>query len=222
MMKLLFETRAAKCILTSVASNDCIIVTGSSGCGKSSNIHHVACTYVKHLDEIIPVLTGPSDIIHYKHENIQQVFIVDDICGKETINKQTLQVWRDYSDKMIRIFKTVITEEQNKNNNDTVSNITRSKLLISCRLHIYKELQFQLDNFLTTKECNIVSPDLCLLQKEKRQMAKMYHLDDMIDEIMEVEGNVHYFPLLCKLSKDKNSEGVLKLFTAPEDSIKRI
>ncbi|XP_076088220.1 uncharacterized protein LOC143058633 [Mytilus galloprovincialis] len=37
-----FKTRAANYILSSVASNDCIIVTGSSGCGKSSNIHHVA------------------------------------------------------------------------------------------------------------------------------------------------------------------------------------
>lgn len=215
------ETRAANYILSSVASNDCIIVTGSSGCVKSSNIHHVALHLRKQFGyEIVPVLIGPSDIINYKGEKTAQVFVVDDICGKETINMQTLQTWRDYSEKMEKIFKTANTEGQNQHT-DNDSNISRSKLLISCRLHIYKEPQFQLDNFLTRKECNVLSPELCLLQGEKIKMAKMYHLDDMIDKVIKVAENINFFPLLCKMSKDKNSEEVLNLFTAPVDSLRK-
>ncbi|CAG2222923.1 unnamed protein product [Mytilus edulis] len=133
---------------------------------------------------------------------------------------QTLQTWRDYSEKMEKIFKIVNTEEQNQHTDNDL-NISRSKLLISCRLHIYKESQFQLDNFLTRNECNVLSPELCLLQGEKIQMAKMYHLDHMIDKVIKVEENINFFPLLCKLSKDKNSEEVLKLFTAPVESIRK-
>ncbi|CAG2229627.1 unnamed protein product [Mytilus edulis] len=216
-----YETRAANYILKSVASNDCIIVTGSSGCGKSSNIHHVAL----HLRntygyEIVPVLIGPSDIINYKDENTEQVFVVDDICGKETINMQTLQMWRDYSEKMGRIFKTEYPEEQNQHS-DHDSNMSRSKLLISCRRHIYREPQFQLDNFLTRKECDVLSPELCLLQEEKIQMAKIYHLDNMIDKVIKFKENIDFFPLICKLSKNKSSEEVSNLFTAPVYSIRK-
>ncbi|VDI12122.1 Hypothetical predicted protein [Mytilus galloprovincialis] len=198
-----------------------VMVTGSSGCGKSFNIHHVALHLRnKYGYEVVPVLTGPSDIINYKHERTQQVFVVDDICGKETINIHTLQMWRDYSETMEKIFQTIKTEESNQNN-DNVSNISRSKLLISCRLHIYRESQFQLNNFLTRKECNVLSPELCLLQEEKIQMAKIYRLGHMIDKVMKIEGNIDFFPLLCKLSKDIKSEEVLNLFTAPVDSIKK-
>ncbi|XP_063412588.1 uncharacterized protein LOC134695295 [Mytilus trossulus] len=210
-------TRATQHILRSSISNGCIIVTGSSGCGKSSNIHHAAL-HLRYRSgyEIIPVLTGPSDIINYYNGNKKQAFVVDDICGKETINIQTLQTWRDYSEKMEKIFKSVDTK-----NDDAISEISGSKLLVSCRLHIYKESQFQLITFLTRKECNLLSTELCLLPDEQRLMMQNYLPDDIIGSIVQVMENVDFFPLLCKLSKDKTSEEVIKLFTAPVDSIQK-
>ncbi|VDI57185.1 Hypothetical predicted protein [Mytilus galloprovincialis] len=209
-----FETRGTRHILSLIPSNNCIVVIGSSGCGKSSNIHHAALHLRDNFGyEIIPVLTGPTDIILYNHKNKRQVFVVDDICGIESINIQTLKNWRDNEEKIEKVFKIVEKEVK--------ENYTDSKLLISCRLHIYKEEQFQLVKLLTRKECNLILPELCLLQKEKIQMAKKYHLEKIIDEVMKVEGNIDFFPLLCKLSKDKKSEEVLNLFTAPLDSIRK-
>ncbi|CAC5423705.1 unnamed protein product [Mytilus coruscus] len=215
-----FETRATRHILKSLPLHNCIIVTGSSGCGKSSNIHHAALHLRDCFEyEIIPVLTGPTDIMNYYNENKKQVFIVDDICGKETIKMQTLQTWRDYSEKMEKIFK--VTEKYVANKNyDTVSKVSSPKLLLSCRLHIYKEAQFQRITLFTKTECNLLSSELCLQKAERMHMLQKYLPDDIINNVKQVTENVDYFPLLCKLSRDKTSEEVKKLFTAPLISIK--
>ncbi|CAG2190148.1 unnamed protein product [Mytilus edulis] len=52
-------------------------------------------------------------------------------------------------------------------------------------------------------------------------MLHKYLPDDIIDNIKQVTENVDYFPLRCKLSKDKTSEEVKKLFAAPLISIKQ-
>ncbi|CAG2205892.1 unnamed protein product [Mytilus edulis] len=215
------ETRATRHILESLPSHNCIVVTGSSGCGKSSNIHQAALHLRDSFGyEIIPVLTGPSDIMNYHNENKKQVFVVDDICGKETINTQTLQTWRDYSEKIEKIFKVADKDVAGKND-ETVLKVSSPKLLLSCRLHIYKEAQFQRISLFTKKECNLLSPELCLLEAERIHMLHKYLPDDIIDNIKQVTENVDYFPLLCKLSKDKTSEEVKKLFTVPLISIKQ-
>ncbi|XP_063412638.1 ankyrin repeat domain-containing protein 50-like [Mytilus trossulus] len=215
------KTRATRHILGYLFSNNSIVVTGSSGCGKSSNIHHAAL----HLRdsfryEIIPVLTGPTDIINYYNENKKQVFIVDDICGKETINMQTLQMWLDYSEEMEKIFRIAGKSIENKTD-DNVSMISGPKLMVSCKLHVYKESQLQFLTLLSRNECNILSKDLCLLQDERILMARMYITDDMTSKlnVIKVMEEVDFFPLLCKLAKNKSSEEVIKLFTAPVDCI---
>ncbi|XP_063412664.1 uncharacterized protein LOC134695365 [Mytilus trossulus] len=211
------KTRATHHILWSLYLDNCIVVTGSSGCGKSANIHHAALILRDEFQyEIIPVLAGPTDIINYYNENKRQVFVVDDICGKETINRQTLLMWRDYSGKMEKIFKTVENEKESIDN----SNMSDPKLLISCRLHIYKESQFQHIKLLTRKECNLLSSDLCLLEKERLLMLQKYHPRYIIEKVIPVIENVDFFPLLCKLSKNKTSEETIKLFTAPLFSIR--
>ncbi|XP_063412659.1 ankyrin-1-like [Mytilus trossulus] len=216
------ETRATHHILRSLLLKNCIFVTGSSGCGKSSNIHHAALHLRDSFEyEIIPVLTGPTDIIKYYNENKKQVFVVDDICGKETINTHTLQMWRDYSEKMNKLFQ-IVERNVTTTNDDSVSSlrISSPKLLISCQLRIYKEAHFQRFTLFTKKECNLLSPELCLQEAERMLMLQKYLPDDIIDNIKQVTKNVDYFPLLCKLSKDKTSEEVLTLFTAPLLSIK--
>ncbi|VDI59306.1 Hypothetical predicted protein [Mytilus galloprovincialis] len=215
------ETRATRHILESLPLNNCIVVTGSSGCGKSSNIHQAALHLRDNYGyEIIPVLVGPTDIMNYYNENKKQVFIVDDICGKETPNTQTLQMWRDYSEEMEKIFKADEKYIGSKNK-DTVSKVSSPKLLISCRLIIYKESQFQRITLLTKKECNLLSEELCLQEAERMFLLQMYLPYDMIDNVKDVAENVDCFPLLCKLSKHKTSEEILKLFTAPLISIKK-
>ncbi|CAG2255177.1 unnamed protein product [Mytilus edulis] len=214
------ETRATHHILSSLPFNTCIVVTGSSGCGKSANIHHAALYLRDRFKyEIIPIMK-PSEIMSYHNDKKNQVFVIDDICGKDTINKQTIQKWRDYSDKIETIFEIAEQDKEIKNGN-TVSRLLGPKLLISCRLHIYKDSQFQSVTLLNKRTFNLLSTELCLLQQERMVMLHKYIKDDINDNIVEVMDKVDYFPLLCKLSKNKSSEEVRKLLTDPVDRIKK-
>lgn len=162
----------------------------------------------------------PSEIMSYHNDKKNQVFVIDDICGKDTINKQTIQKWRDYSDKIETIFEIAEQDKEIENGN-TVSRLSGPKLLISCRLHLFKDSQFQSVTLLNKKTFNLLSTELCLLQEEKMVMLHKYIKDDINDNIVEVMDKVDYFPLLCKLSKNKSSEEVQTLLTAPVDSIKK-
>ncbi|CAC5423713.1 unnamed protein product [Mytilus coruscus] len=215
------ETRATRQILESVSCNNIIVVTGSSGCGKSANIHHAVLNLRDRFQyEIIPVSIGPEDILKYYKTQKNQAFVVDDICGKETINLQTLQMWTDYSEKMMNIFK--ISENGNENKTDSnVSKVSGPKLIVSCRLHIYKESQLQLLTLLSRKEINLLSEKFCLLRSERMRIAQMYIPAEITYKLNDIRGmmTVDFFPLLCKLSKDKSYEEVINLFTAPVDNI---
>lgn len=77
------------------------VVTGSSGTGKSFLIHHVALELHRQKKyDIIPLsfVTAPSDIINYYCKNRNQVFVIDDICGKEMINVEFVNIWNDLTD----------------------------------------------------------------------------------------------------------------------------
>ncbi|XP_063438975.1 serine/threonine-protein phosphatase 6 regulatory ankyrin repeat subunit B-like isoform X2 [Mytilus trossulus] len=214
-------TRAAKHVAASIQLQNCVVVTGSSGTGKSSIIHHVALNLFKQEGyEIISLVTGPSDIIHYRDLRKKQVFVIDDICGKETVNIQTVYTWKDHLEKIEKIFKA---GENDKRISMLMHNIipgNPAKLLISCRLHVFKDLQFQQLNYFASNECNIVSQELCLLLEERKLMINQYISNDMSNHIETYLENFDFFPLLCKLSKGKSLADLTKLFTAPVNTIK--
>lgn len=204
-----------------------IVVTGSTGSGKSSIIHHAALQLRDSFGyEIIPALSfppNPSDIINYYKKNKKQVFVVDDICGKETINICSLRIWNDCSEKIKKKF-SIAEEDVANTNNSTVSKISGPKLLISCRLHIFKEPEFQRVPLFTAKEreCNLLSPELCLLPKERMCMLQKYLSDDTIIKLNDNQHieNVDFFPLVCYLAKGTKPNNVQELLAAPLKNIK--
>ena len=113
------NTRASKAVVDGIRKFNCIAVTGASGAGKSSIIHHAALDLQKEGYEVIPCrLDGTEDFIHFYNSNIEQVFVVDDWCGKATINYNHVKEWQHaFEDISYQITKGC-------------------KLLISCRLNI--------------------------------------------------------------------------------------
>lgn len=208
-------TKATKYVKSSLKNkSNIIVVTGSSGNGKSSIIHHVALElHTKYGYELIPFVTGPLDIINFLNPKKNQVFVVDDICGKEAINRRSVEMWREHLEKLEKIFKILETEEKTGE-----SKLPSPQLLVSCRLHVYRDSQFQLLKLFTKSNCNLLSEELRLQWDEKMLMIKKYLPHEMIDPI-ELE-NFDFFPLLCKLSKGKSLDEIKKLFTSPDDTIK--
>ena len=197
------------------------MVTGCSGNGKSSIIHHVALElHSKYGYEVIPFVTGPFDIINFRDPKKKQVFVVDDICGKEAINRCSVDLWRDHLEKLEKIFDVFKVENDKKQPivQSEFRKIPSPKILLSCRLHIYRDLQFQLLKRFTGNECNLTSDEFRLLDNERILMMKQYLPVEMCDpwELEEFD----FFPLLCKLSKGKTQDEVTTLFTFPVDTIK--
>ncbi|CAG2256157.1 unnamed protein product [Mytilus edulis] len=138
------KKRATEHVISKICSSNIAVVTGSSGSGKSFLIHHVAL-HLHSIDEyeIIPssFVTAPSDIINYRNENRNQVFVIDDICGKHNVNLQIVQTWKDLTGQVEEIFKDNVIES--KNTAVRTDKTKFAKLLISCRLEVFKDKRFQ-------------------------------------------------------------------------------
>ncbi|XP_063414552.1 uncharacterized protein LOC134696615 [Mytilus trossulus] len=194
-----------------------VVVTGSSGTGKSSIIHHIALELCfKYGYEVIPFVTGPQDIINFRDPTTKQVFVVDDICGKEAINVSLVELWRDHSGKLAKIFEV---NEEGKNNL-SCTQMSSPKLLVSCRLHLYRDVHVKLLKLTLFKrsQCNLLSTELRLSNAEKMRMVKRYIPGKMC--YSWGRETFDFFPLLCKLAVRKNSDEIKKLFLSPVDTIK--
>jgi hypothetical protein len=83
-------------------------------------MHSLKCSTKKHTLLIIPFVVELADIIRYSNPRKKQVFVIDDICGKVTVNVQTVDWWYTHLDQIEKILEKGSV-----------------KLLASCRLMIY-------------------------------------------------------------------------------------
>ncbi|CAC5396491.1 ANKRD17 [Mytilus coruscus] len=203
------ETRATKHVMTWISKCNIAVVTGSSGAGKSFLIHHVALELHRQKNyDIIPLsfVTAPSDIMKYYSKNKNQVFVIDDICGKGTMDVRLVNTWKDLTEKLNDMFK---------------SDCTETKLLISCRLQVFNDSQFKGLTRFTANVFDIVSEPLCLLPEERLLMIKKYLKSDKIDLVINDLCYFDFFPLLCKMSKNISFERLPLFLKSPIDTIKQ-
>lgn len=158
-------------------------MVGSSGCGKSTAIHHVALQLNYHQDyEIVPVDT-PGKIIRYCEPNSKQVFVIDDVCGQSTIVSELVDKWTRCSANIEKIVKDY-----------------QVKILLSCRTHIYRDRSFKNLKVLTKSSCALES-EYRLSKEERNQIASKYLTVNEVNALqkMEVMNKFSFFPLLCRI-----------------------
>lgn len=179
-----------------------MLVIGKSGIGKSSTIHHIAL-YLRDIQgfAIVPC-SSPSDIKHHYKKLIKQVFLIDDICGRQCLNQNDVEEWVKES--------TIIALILNQEN---------VKILMSCRLQIYFETQFErlglLTQFIFELSSEIYSFEI------RKTIARQYLSDDVVKKIIPHLKNHDFSPLLCKLGKYmKDENDVLDLFRNPYEHYK--
>ncbi|XP_063407053.1 uncharacterized protein LOC134690860 [Mytilus trossulus] len=98
-------TSATTFILESLNKTTGVIITGSPGCGKSAVAHHVALELEKEKYDIIPC-DDPSGIIKHFTKDKFQVFVIDDVCGKFSLNQQKAESWEQKDCKLSMLIES--------------------------------------------------------------------------------------------------------------------
>ncbi|XP_071178516.1 uncharacterized protein [Mytilus edulis] len=194
--KMFIETNGAKSILKCIKENGCVVVTGSSGTGKSSLMRHVALRMQEEGYVILPV-TNPEKIIKWYNPSKKILFVVDDFCGTYTINPMKLESWKNLMEKI----KTLIEKKP-------------VKLIMSCRLQVFKDEKMKSLSFDQSCECNLLSEDKHLSETEKQSIAELY-LKTNAYKIREFYDMFDCFPLLCQLYSKNTNLRMVDFFQNP-------
>ncbi|XP_071136253.1 uncharacterized protein [Mytilus edulis] len=194
--KTFIETNGARSVLKYIKENGCVVVTSSSGSGKTSMVRHVALQMQNEGYEILPV-SNPKDIIKWYNPIKKILFVVDDFCGLYSLNPMMFDKWKNLMEEI----KTLVEKKP-------------VKLIMSCRLQVYKDRQIESLSFFQACECNLQTADFCLLKTEKQSIAEFY-LKTNASEVSELYDMFDCFPLLCQLYSKHSKLNIRNFFTNP-------
>ncbi|XP_063416307.1 ankyrin repeat and KH domain-containing protein 1-like [Mytilus trossulus] len=195
--------------------NNCVLVVGHSGNGKSAIIRHIA---LKHFNEdgydIIPTGVAPTTILKYHNPERNQIFVIDDFCGKEVLNPQHVEIWSLHMDN---ILKLIINNQEHKEQTGK-GNI---KLLFATASDIFKDSLFIRMGCLSKFKFSLSEQPL--QDQEKLCMIEKYVTQEKITDIItsSLKSHKDIYPLLCKLSVGKSQEQIVQLFTNPNEVIRQ-
>ena len=219
-------TKSTKHALNLLKDNNCVAVIGGPGAGKSSVLHHMALKLQLDGYEVInAVHQGPFDIQLFNNQAQKQVYVFDDPFGQSVLDLESVQKWYDTRFTIMDILGI-------RDKNDAFGNSLRKqlqiegkcaadfphKLIISCRLHIYKANYLKrLKSYLNIRDCNIQSNILSLSPLDKKSIFLKY-IDSCTFE--DIPSDVPYFPLVCRQAYKKSKDEVQYVFKTPPQQIR--
>lgn len=203
--KCFVPTKASKEVDNKTKHQNLVIVTGDSGSGKSTIVHHIALKYKEQGWNMIPVMEV-TEIMKICPTLDKPLFVLNDPIGKESFDELFYSSWQKY-------------EEMLK------SNLKKCKLLVTCRRNVLSNSTVK--GILSDKS-NIVDiscHQYAFSSSEKRQIlnrhtSNMNLTEEECVEILKIE---KYFPLLCKLysGKSKFQNIGLKFFKDPVTDLEK-
>ncbi|VDI46864.1 Hypothetical predicted protein [Mytilus galloprovincialis] len=194
--KMFVCTRASDYVIECLKKKNCVTLTAPSGVGKSFISRHTALIFQKEGYNIIPVYS-PQSISDYFQPGRQTVFIIDDFCGNYIANQVQILSWRE----LLPVVNRIIADKS-------------CKIIVSCRLQVYKDDGFNILLPFKSCECNLISDNLRLTPEEKTNILKSY-IDTSKVDIGEICQTSDFFPLLCYLYHAKNCSDVIEFFRNP-------
>ena len=201
-----FETSAVATILDEVRNKSFVVITGPSGMGKSTIVKLVALKLQRTDDyHILPVMC-PEDIEKYLDPKIKQIYIIDDICGKFSVEQSMINSWERVKCEILKYRK------DNK----------EFRVLGTCRLQISVSSPFRkLQEKFEMTECNLLQENFLYSKEEKLKIAAC-HIDE--ETIKELDNKIlsayDMFPLLCMMYAALKSKPGVRFFEYPLQAIK--
>ncbi|XP_071141708.1 uncharacterized protein [Mytilus edulis] len=199
--KMFVSTNASDYVMDCLQDNSCLTLTAPSGVGKSFIARHSALLLKKEGYDIIPV-DLPLDIKTYYQPGKKTVFIVDDICGNFTANQIQIDKWK----QLLPVIDIIIADKC-------------CKIIVSCRLQVYKDEKFNILSPFKSCECNLISDKLSLTSVEKTKIASTYFGTSM-EDLHKISQKYDFFPLLCSLYHDNKNVDAKEFFKKPFDVYK--
>lgn len=193
-------------IAKELSNSNIIFVVGSTGHGKTSIIRHVALTLSTNYGyDIIPDVENPNIITEFYQPGRKQIFIVDNIGGRDRINLESVAIWVND----LQNIKTLVDGGSNYSDNTTgLKTISMLKILISCEQEIYDNTEFKDIQFL--KENILFLSHWEFSNEERMKMIRKY---SEIEDVCSTNKDCTdlQFPLLCRLTVGL-SKSQLKMF----------
>ncbi|CAG2256815.1 unnamed protein product [Mytilus edulis] len=181
------KTKVVDDILLSLKKTNCITITGMPGEGKTALMHHVALVLHKTAQFSIVPCSVATDINHFYKKDKNQIFVIDDVCGKYIIDQYLVNSFI-YNES----FHRLILKKGN------------SKFISTCRKQIFQEKKFQQLQYLIGKAFDI-STDYPMSDEEKLLIANEYLSPNAVKRIQ-----VDLF--VRKYINDLKDENVLTAF----------
>ncbi|XP_063405734.1 uncharacterized protein LOC134689698 [Mytilus trossulus] len=178
--KMFVSTKASDYVMKSLRNNSCLTLTAPSGVGKTFIARHMALVLKNIGFNIIPVEL-PVDIKNYYQPGKKTVFIVDDICGNYTANQQQIDNWK----QLLPVINTIIADKS-------------CRIIVSCRLQVFRDDNFNALSPFKSYECNLISDKLCLTSEEKTNIGNTY-IGTGMKELHDIFQKYEFFPRLCSL-----------------------
>ena len=200
-----FEVSAVATIFEEVRNKSFVVITGPSGIGKSIIVKLVALQLQKTKDyHILPVMC-PNDIVKYFDPNIKQIYIIDDICGKFSIDQSMIHSWEREKCQILKCCK------DNK----------EFRVLGTCRLEISVSSPFRkLQEKYEITECNLLQKKFLYSKEEKLKIAAC-HIDEETIKLLDdkILNTYNMFPLLCMMYAASESNPGVRFFEYPLQAI---
>ncbi|XP_063408832.1 uncharacterized protein LOC134692311 [Mytilus trossulus] len=186
------STNGSNAVLKSIQEQPSVAITGSFGVGKTAILYHVAIEMCSKGYIVVPI-GGPLEVQKYNHPVEKNLFIVDNFCDECDLDEEEVEAW----------------------NNCNVEFDEKCKLLVSCKLQVYRSMKHAKLENISFHECNLLSNVLCLSREERQTIAKEKYGIDIadIDEYIEL---YNCFPLLCQyFIKSNNNVNERAFFENP-------
>lgn len=189
--------------LETILHNQFVVVSGISGSGKSTVVHHTALRMSESHGYLVVPRGNISQVYLREDTGLKIIYVMDDLFGNVSISDYDLFDLNWIFDNM----KFIAARNPN------------CKFLITCRPNTISMSKIK-DVLPSIVECNLHSPELTLTLNERRKICDLYLPEEIIvyqnDHILL---QTEQLPLLCTLYKKHFCNSVQDFFLNADEII---
>lgn len=191
------ETRNFSAMYEQVLSKPFVMFVGVPGSGKTATARHIALKLQKEDYDILSI-KDIKDIETYCDTDKSQVFVIDDVLGKFSLDMKAYDLISRYKDSLL----------------DATRN--KTKVLLTCRLQVFRNHKL-LEFFLCKKDhvVKLSSDENVLTENDKCSMLELYGIERDKLPSTDPAAALNMFPLSCKLASTRRSKISLEVFISP-------